>query len=134
MKESQKEYLLILAHLFLEHEHFEKSRTILVALRELFPADASVARALAYVYHQLGYQDEALAEAEASLEMDLPDDSPRSLAVANTGRLLRSKALWAMGREDEARDALSEYFAMQQPRLPQPSAPLPSGTNAASPF
>ncbi|PTY00803.1 hypothetical protein DB346_14430 [Verrucomicrobia bacterium LW23] len=135
MRESQKEYLLILAHLFLEHEHFEKARILLVALRELFPADPGVARALSYCYYRLGFYEEALGEAEASLEMDMPDDSARSMAVANISHFLRGKALWALGREEEAQDALSLYFSRQQPRLPAPRVELPNGAaRAVSPF
>lgn len=111
MRDRQHELLLLLASLFLQNEKPEQAVVLLEALQVLAPGDPEVARQLAFAYLHTQQFAQSLAAAD------------RYLAGRNTEAdsgplmLIRSRALWGLGRADEARSVLS---AIQADKRKQP--------------
>jgi hypothetical protein len=100
MDHSEVEFIKVLGYFFLENGKFEKASTLFQALHELFPDDAHVCKSLSYACLMRGDYEEALRQAEGFLANTTRDRERR------VGRLLKSKSLWGLGREKEAREAL----------------------------
>ncbi|MBK7542569.1 MAG: tetratricopeptide repeat protein [Candidatus Competibacteraceae bacterium] len=101
MRDEHKAILRVLGHFFLEHDQAGKALVVLQALRAVYPADAGIARSLSYAYLQAGrYQDALDAARQADAEPD-----------RGSIDLLQGKALWGLGRTDEARACLARYLA-----------------------
>ncbi|HVJ87937.1 MAG TPA: hypothetical protein VM452_19900 [Caulifigura sp.] len=86
------EYLMLLGYLYLRHGQGARAVTALEAARIFRRDDRQLGRTLAYAYLSAGRFDDCLKSID---RLGLKDD--RHLA------LIRSRALWGMGREDEAR-------------------------------
>ncbi len=100
MTDRSDEFLLLLAQLYLQHEKWDAALVLLKALRVLQPESLDVAASLALASLQLGNFEASLREADRLLARET--QSGRAVAV----RLIRSRALWGLGREHEARQAL----------------------------
>lgn len=101
MRTEHKDILSVLGYFFLEHGQADKALVLLEALGALFPEDPGIAKALSYAYLQAGrYRDALDAAGPATAEQD-------SVFI----HLLRGKALWGLGRVDEARACLARYLA-----------------------
>lgn len=100
MTDRHDEFLLLLAQLYLQHEKWDAALVLLKALRVLQPDSLEVAASLALAALQLGNFEASLREADRLLARE----SRGGRAVAM--RLIRSRALWGLGREQEARQAL----------------------------
>lgn len=101
-KESS-EVLSVLAYLYQIHGKDDKALNILRVLSKSRPNDSHIARALAFAYYKSGDYQSALYQAEQSLRDENQD---RNHKVAST--LIKSKALWGLGREEAARHALEQ--------------------------
>ena len=100
----QRDAMLLLADVYLEQGQYDKARTLLDALALLWPDDSGVLKALAFACLQGGRFDEALAAADGYLRL-----GPATRVTAPI-LLIRGRALWGLGRVDEARDGLQRYF------------------------
>lgn len=101
MRTDHRDILSVLGHFFLEHGQTDKALVLLNALQALFPEDPGIAKSLSYACLQAGRYQEALdAISRAGSEQD-------DIFVP----LLRSKALWGLGRAGEARACLARYLA-----------------------
>jgi len=105
MRDQQQELLLLLASLFLQNEKAEQAVVLLEALQVLSPADPEVPRQLALAYLLARQFSQSLAAADRFLAAQTDKSDTRSMA------LIRSRALWALGRADEARSALQLFQA-----------------------
>jgi tetratricopeptide (TPR) repeat protein len=108
MDESQKEFLTILGYFFLQNNKAEKALIIFRALQELFPDDPYLMKAGSYACLVNGEHEDALHLAERWLR-EGPVDRMNEI-----GYLLKSKALWGLGRENEARETLNQFFHMRE--------------------
>ena len=100
MRDQRHELLLLLASLFLQNEKAEQAVILLEALQTLSPADPEVARQLAFAYLQSGKFAQSLSAADRYLAA--PNEAGDSRSVG----LIRSRALWGLGRIAEAQGAL----------------------------
>ncbi|MEI2740847.1 MAG: tetratricopeptide repeat protein [Candidatus Competibacter sp.] len=103
MRTDHKDMLSVLGHFFLEHGQTDKALVLLDALQALFPEDPDIAKSLSYACLQAGRYQEALDAANRGI-------AERDAAFIH---LLRSKALWGLGRADEARACLARYLALR---------------------
>lgn len=94
MSEKTIEFLRLLGYLYLRHGQHDKAMRVLEALRVTRPRDRWVLRTFAYALLQAGRHARCLEQLES-----LPADQSPDLGV----ELMRSRALWALGRGDEAR-------------------------------
>lgn len=104
MPEEEKEFMLILAHLFLSYGKFNKAKPILTSLNKMFPKDYHVIRSIAYLNLEAGNLEEALQNAEHAMH---PTMSPKERSFS---LLIKSKALWRLGRTHEAKQAIQQYL------------------------
>ena len=100
----QRDAMLLLADVYLEQGQHDKARVLLDGLAVLWPADAGVLKALAFACLQGSHFDEALAAADGYLR--LGSLNPLTAPIL----LIRGRALWGLGRVDEARAGLQRYF------------------------
>lgn len=107
MDGDSKETLELLAYLYLQHSKFDKAVNLLKALKKLHPTDHHIARSLAYALLNVGDYQGSLIQAEASIS----DDLPTNLKMAST--LIKSKALWGLGREDAAKETISQIIKIR---------------------
>lgn len=97
MEDSHKDFLAVLGHCFLQCGQYERARVVFEGMVALFPDDT---RALASLGYVLGRLDQPAAALEA---IERLDRLPLTAADQIFSRLLRGRALWALGRHDEAR-------------------------------
>ena len=103
MQLEHKEVLQILADVYLQQSQTDKAVTLLEALYHLYPNDAAVAKALSYAYLLAGRAEDTLAMSDVFLRL------AGSSSDSNPILLIRSKALWTLGRVEEARTTLNRY-------------------------
>ena len=103
----QKEALQVLADVYLLNAtQCAKAVILLEALHSLDQRDAGVAKALSYAYLLCGRPEDALKMSDVFLR--LAGSSPDSNPIL----LIRSKALWALGRTEEARTTMNRYIEL----------------------
>ncbi|MDR1281952.1 MAG: hypothetical protein LBK99_14200 [Opitutaceae bacterium] len=104
MNDIHKEFLLTLAYVYMQNAKQEQALVLLRVLKSLWPEDLRVARCFAFGCLLAGDAATALAECDAAF-----GSSPRG-PDREPAFLLKSRSLWRLGREDEARQALREAF------------------------
>lgn len=97
MNDTTHDYLSIVAYLLLRNGKADRAIRILKALLVLKPEIRWARRALAYAYLSDGQHEQCLMEIDHRLW-------PTS--TANYAHLIRTRSLWALGRRDEARQAV----------------------------
>lgn len=102
----QKEALQVLADVYLNQAQSEKAVVLLEALHNLDRRDPVVAKALSYGYLLIGRPEDALAMSDVFLR--LVGASPESNPIL----LIRGRALWALGRAEEARMTMNRYVEL----------------------
>ena len=107
MDRRQKQFMAHMGHIYLQNGKLERARVIFHALQVLFPEDPYVHKACSYMYLLEGDYAAALQEANRYL-LTARHDAGRIV-----GYLLGCKALWGMGREQEARDMFQRYQAIR---------------------
>lgn len=111
LTQDQRTSLAVLGYLQYRMGRFDAARRIYGALLAVHPDDAGPDRlfrqahtALAAIALEEGKAEGALRH----LNMIPDDDVPSTRDAASL--LLRARALWALGREDEARNAVQKYM------------------------
>lgn len=102
MDQFSKESLSLLAYLYLEYFKYEKALTLLKALNIIYPNDLDIMRSLAYAYLKNRDYQSSLKYAETCLKNET---SEKAKIAAN---LIKSKALWGLGKEDAARYTIAQ--------------------------
>ncbi len=90
------EYLMLLGYLYLRHGQGARAVTALEAARVFRRNDRQLARTLAYAYLEAGRFADCLQTVDR-----LASAGDRQLT------LIRSRALWGLGRQDEARRTMA---------------------------
>jgi tetratricopeptide (TPR) repeat protein len=96
----EREFMEVFGYILIRCGKWKKAFPLIRALALLWPEHAPARRMLSYVYLQIGEPAKALAEANTLLSL-APDDP--------AGCLLKSRALWVLGREEEARAMFLRY-------------------------
>ncbi|PWU07412.1 MAG: hypothetical protein C5B43_00415 [Verrucomicrobia bacterium] len=115
MDNLSKETLILLAYLYLEHFKYEKALTLLKALNLIFPNDIEIIRYLAYAY----LKNSDFQSALRYIEICLKTESSEKLKIA--ANIIKSKALWGLGKEEAARHTIMQAIA-QVPSIPEPES------------
>ncbi len=98
MKEPSIEYLALLGYLYLRNGKIAEATTVLEGLAVLDPGNSWVRRTLAYVYLNGGEYQKCLAQ------IDQTTHGKRS----STEKLIQVRALFGLGRRDEARRLIKQ--------------------------
>lgn len=104
MNHSEREFLSILGYFMLRNGKAEKAMIIFRALNELFPGDPHLLKSLSYACIMSGEHQKGLHFAEKFL------GSASEAEDIEMGTILKSKSLWGLGREAEARDTLKRII------------------------
>ena len=114
---TMRDALAVYGHLLFTCRQFAKAHAVFKGMAVLFPDDALVVRSLSVTSLALGQPDAALAYATRAR-----NGSAEEEAVA--AGLVRAHALAALGRESEARSAMSEVLAARSNRRPVDRRPI----------
>jgi tetratricopeptide (TPR) repeat protein len=109
-----KDYLLVLAYMYMKNNQLEKAITIYQALRHLFPESEGMSFCLSYLYYQSQQYDTALFYADSHLSK-----KPSAL-----GFLLKSQVLSKLGRHAEAKEAIRRFLSTHYAQHPTDGHPL----------
>jgi type III secretion protein Y len=101
-----QEVLQVLADVFVNQGQPEKAVVLLEAIYSLQPQNAQVIKALSYAYLSAGRYEQTLTMADVFLRLR------GATADSNPILLIRSKALWSLGRAEEARASLNRYIEL----------------------
>lgn len=99
-----RDALAVYGHLLLTAQQVDRAHALFEGMRELFPGDAHVTRNLAVTTLAVGDAAAALVLADEARAAGTPDE-------AAAMDILRSKALLALGRVEEARASLDRALA-----------------------
>jgi len=111
LRRDVRDALAVYGYLLLAAGQKEKAHAVFKGMRVLFPDDAHVAKSLAVTSLAAGDPQSALALADEARGRGSDEDAAALDAV-------RGKALYALGRLDEARTALGQSLARRAaPRL-----------------
>ena len=100
LTDEQKNYLLLLAYVYLKNNQLEKATTVYKALWYLYPESESITLCLSYLYLSTQQFETALFYADSYLEK-------KDSALAF---LLRGQALMMLGRNFEAKEAIKKFL------------------------
>ncbi|MDR1458549.1 MAG: hypothetical protein LBI37_03450 [Puniceicoccales bacterium] len=108
MDNSQREFLMVLAYLYLQYSKYDEAFLLLRGLREFFHDDINLR--LSYVNACLATQrpKDAFAELEDLDGIELNNQQKKLFY------LLRSKVMWGLGHDSEARSALVHFLGMEE--------------------
>ncbi len=106
MRQEHKDALLVLADVYLNQGKADRTVVLLEALNEVWPRDPEIIKALSFGYLMGGRPGDALKAVDAYLRCGAL--TPRNVAIL----LIRSKALWALGRSSEARESIARYMEL----------------------
>lgn len=104
-----RDALAVYGYLLLSTQQMEKAHAVFKGMRVLLPDDAHVAKSLAVT---------TLAAGDAAAALALVDEARKAAGDDELAALdaLRGKALFALGRADEARAALGQSLARRAGR------------------
>jgi tetratricopeptide (TPR) repeat protein len=101
--------MVLLGHVYLETEKYEKARKIFQGMAELYPEDNYSSKALAYLLIKLHKYEEAIQHAEKYVNSDSLSDEE----MVN-GMFLKAHALWGAGRLEECKAAVDKFIELRQ--------------------
>lgn len=108
LSEQSKDALGVLAFLLLNGRKVDKAHAIFQGLHLLFPEDTQVTKSLALTSYATGDPETALRHVEASRPHA---ETPEDLLALD---ILRGQALYAVGREAEARELLNAVLERRE--------------------
>lgn len=104
MNTKQKDFLRVLAFVYIRNMKYEKALILLKAMQELMPEDAYTLRYLAYTYYLMGRHQEGLNIIDSAF------DSMKAIEMLPAFHLLRAKILWALDQQESARESLDFFL------------------------
>jgi tetratricopeptide (TPR) repeat protein len=105
---SQKEFLLVLAYLYVRYCKYDEALTIYRGLFEFFEDDADVLLDLIFALYITGRAQEAVTYIEKLEGVDLPRSREKLFF------LLKSHVAWNLGRDRESRESLIRYLGLEE--------------------
>jgi predicted Zn-dependent protease len=116
LNREMRDALAVYGHLLLTARQVDKAHALFDGMRELFPGDAFVTRNLAFTALATGDAAGALALADEARAAGTPDE-------AAAMDILRGKALFALGRAEEARASLGRALTWRSGATARAVAP-----------
>lgn len=108
MEDSHREFLELLVYLFLRYNKFDEAFAVAQLLQCTCPNDPFVQLSFAFVALQTNNPNDALLAIQTS------ENFPKSQDLQKLLFLLKSKILWALGRDAEARSAYTRFLGIQE--------------------
>lgn len=108
MTERQALYLEVLAFNFLQHARYEHAHTLYETLKALFPNESKYRLAEAYLHLNNNRCEEALIASESA------ENLAQTFNMRYFACLLSSKALWRLGKEEEAQKRLVHFLKIHR--------------------
>lgn len=105
--EEHRDALHLLATIYLDQGHTEKGICLLEALDVMEPHHPPLLKTLSYAYIASGHFQKAFTILDALLRLSLP--MPENAPLL----LLQARALWGLGRTEEATDTLNRYYMLR---------------------
>lgn len=116
VNESQREFLLILAYLYVRYGKYDEALVVYRGLYEFFHDDTEVLLGLSFALYLTSRALEAMQYLDRLDGIDLP------IKLEKFFYLLRSHVSWSIGRDDDARDGLIHYLALVEGEIREQEA------------
>lgn len=116
MDKSQREFLLILAYLYVRYGKYDEALVLYRGLNEFFQDDTSVLLGLIFSLYFTDRQSEAVQY------LDKLDGVEMSTKNQKLFYLLRSHVAWGVGRDSDARDSLIHYLGLEEKEIREQEA------------
>lgn len=97
MNDDLKDFLSVIAYIYLQNQKIDRALLLLKALSALYPSDAKIGISLCYAYLLGGQYNEALYETELWLVMSNPGSEEKGLL-----ELIKSRILLGLGDREGA--------------------------------
>ncbi|MDR2720809.1 MAG: hypothetical protein LBB15_00780 [Puniceicoccales bacterium] len=104
----QKEFLLVLAYLYVRYCKYDEALIIYRGLFEFFEDDTDVLLDLIFALYVTGRAQEAVTYIEKLEGIDLPRNKEKLFF------LLKSHIAWSLGRDRESRESLIHYLGLEE--------------------
>ncbi len=104
LHKEQKDALLVLGYLYLQHAKYHQAKIVFEGLLLFFPKDYHIMRSLAYAYLNDGEYEHALEMNEQSKHPLMTKEDQAFFT------LLQSKALWRLGKTHEAKQSFHQFL------------------------
>ncbi len=108
MDNSQKEFLLVLAYLYVRYCKYDEALTLYRGLHEFFEDDTEILLDLIFTLYITGRPSEAIRYVEKLEGVELTHDKKKLFF------LLKSHVLWGLGYDRESREALIHYLGLEE--------------------
>ncbi len=95
--DEEREYLMVVAYLFLQHGKWEKALTLYEALDRIVPGDLQVLKGLVVSGFHTGRLDQTLKQVEQW------ENAATSREEKTMARMMRARILWRLGHHEAAR-------------------------------
>jgi tetratricopeptide (TPR) repeat protein len=105
---SQKEFLLVLAYLYIRYCKYDEALTIYRSLFEFFDEDEEVVLDLTFALYATGRAQEAFTYLKKLDGVELIHDKQKLFF------LLKSHVTWGLGRDRESRESLIHYLCLEE--------------------
>ncbi|MDR0595633.1 MAG: hypothetical protein LBF94_03020 [Puniceicoccales bacterium] len=105
---SQKEFLLVLAYLYVRYCKYDEALIIYRGLFEFFEDDPEIILDLIFTLYATGQSQEAVNYIEKLEGIDLARSKEKLFF------LLKSHVAWGLGRDREARESLIRYLCLEE--------------------
>ncbi len=108
MDNSQKEFLLILAYLYIRYCKYDEALILYRGLHEFFKDDTEILLNLIFSLYVTDRASEAIRYIEKIEGVELPRQQEKLYF------LLKSHVLWALGYDRESRESLIHYLGLEE--------------------
>ncbi|MDR1401804.1 MAG: hypothetical protein LBI81_02505 [Puniceicoccales bacterium] len=108
MDKSQREFVLVLAYLYIRYGKYDEALILHRGLCEFFPDDVEILLGLSFSLYSTNRGMEALQYLEKL------DGVEMSRKLQKLFFLLRSHAIWGTGKDREARSYLIQYLGLEE--------------------
>jgi tetratricopeptide (TPR) repeat protein len=105
---SQKEFLLVLAYLYVRYCKYDEALTIYRGLFEFFEDDREILLDLTFALYVTGRTQEAINYVKKLDGIELSHSHEKLFF------LLKSHIAWGLGRDREARESLIRYLGLEE--------------------
>lgn len=123
MDNSQKEFLLILAYLYVQYCKYDEALTLYRGLHEFFDSDSEILLDLIFALYVTDRASEAMRYIDKLEGVALSHNQEKLFF------LLKSHVLWSLGYDRESREALIHYLGLEEQDIRAREAAAASGTN-----
>jgi hypothetical protein len=108
---SQREFLLVLAYLYIRYGKYDEALLLHRGLQEFFPDDEEILLSLSFSLYFTGRAFESIQYLEKLEGVDIGRQREKLFF------LLRSHVIWSLGKDSEARSDLIRYLGIEESEI-----------------